>query len=172
MHKALLAILVVIAILIPVLLTNRSETPPPPTNPPANPPVVDSRPTPPKPNAFPSTVTTLAIAESAKMLNSADTTIEDDFSHLELLLSQYRKHLGTGNPVGDNAEITAALLGRNTKGIAYLPSSGPFMDSQGRLLDRWGTPYFFHAITGEHMQIHSAGPDRKLHTDDDVVSEF
>ena len=172
MLKALIAILVIIAILIPVLLTKRSGSPPPPADPTGRPATAESRPAPPKPSAFPTTVTTLAIAESAATLNSADTTIQDDFSHLELLLSQYRKHLGAGNPVGDNAEITAALLGRNAKGIALLPSSGPFIDSQGRLLDRWGTPYFFHAISGEHMQIHSAGPDRKLHTDDDVLSEF
>lgn len=117
-------------------------------------------------------ITTLAVAQSARSLNAAETRIEDDFSTLQLLLGQYRQHLKAGNPVGDNAEITAALLGNNPKGLAYLPASGPFLDAQGRLIDRWGTPYFFHALSGSHMEIQSAGPDRQHHTDDDLRSEF
>jgi hypothetical protein len=39
------------------------------------------------------------------------------------------------------------------------------------LIDRWGTPYFFHALSGEHMEIHSAGPDRQFHSADDLRGE-
>ena len=170
MQKALIAILVIVAILVTVLLTQPKNAPVPATDPAAEK-ALTKESKPPQPKPFPQT-TTLAIAEYARNLNSEGSTIHDDFSHILLLLSQYRQHLGTGNPVGDNAEVTAALLGRNAKGIAYLPDTGDFMDSQGRLLDRWNTPYFFHAISGQRMQIHSAGPDRKLHTTDDVVSEF
>ena len=171
MQKALVVLVVFVAILVAVLLTQPQDAPASATDPAVEKPLAKPS-KPPQPNPFPETTTTLAIAEYAGNLNSESSTIHDDFSHILLLLSQYRRHLGTGNPVGDNAEVTAALLGRNAKGIAYLPASGSFMDSQGRLLDRWGTPYFFHAITGQRMQIHSAGPDRKLHTTDDAMSEF
>jgi hypothetical protein len=37
------------------------------------------------------------------------------------------------------------------------------------MIDRWGTPYFFHQISATSMEIHSAGPDRKMGTEDDIV---
>ena len=118
----------------------------------------------------PPSVTTLPVAESASALNSPGQSAEDDLAHLDLLFSQYRQTFG-GNPVGENDEITAALLGGNPKRLAWLPPSGRFLDSSGHLIDRWGTPYFFHAISGNRMEIVSAGPDRKLHTPDDLKSQ-
>ncbi len=169
MKKALIALVVIAALIIALVL--RQPEPEKPDAPTASK-TTHTKTPPPTPSARPKKVTTLGIASMATSLNTAETTIEEDFSTLQVLLSEYRKHLKTGNPVGDNAEITAALLGRNPKSIAYLPASGSFMDEEGRLIDRWGTPYFFHAISGEFMQIHSAGPDRKLHTADDLKSEF
>jgi hypothetical protein len=49
-----------------------------------------------------------------------------------------------------------------------LPPDLASIDAQGRLLDRWGTPYFFHAVSRTELEIRSAGPDGKLGTDDDV----
>ena len=109
----------------------------------------------------------LAIASQSTLLNSVETTVQDDIAIVAELLREYRRHLG-GNPVGENDEITAALLGANPKHLACLPP-GPaaWLDGSGRLLDRWGTPYFFHALTGSDMEIISAGPDRELFTTDD-----
>ena len=135
------------------------------------PPTPPQRKTPPPPPGIPDTpVVTLPIAASAANLNSAETTAQEDISTIDLVLSQYRKQLG-GNPVGENEEITAALLGRNTKRLGYLPADIPAVDPAGRLIDRWGTPYFFHALSGSHMEISSAGPDRKHHTEDDLHGE-
>ena len=36
-------------------------------------------------------------------------------------------------------------------------------------VDPWGTPYFFHQLSSTEMEIRSAGPDKRLWTDDDVV---
>lgn len=111
---------------------------------------------------------TLPVATEAARLNAAGLTAMDDIAILQVLLGEYRRHLG-GNPVGDNDEIAAALLGRNLKRLACLPAKGgPFLDTGGRLIDRWGTPYFFHALSGSEMEIISAGPDRTLHTSDDI----
>jgi hypothetical protein len=112
----------------------------------------------------------LPIAETAASLNSPETTAAEDIATLDLLISQFRKHQG-GNPVGENDEITAALLGKNPKNLGYLSENGSYIDSGGRLTDRWGTPYFFHAISGERMEIISAGSDLRHHTADDVASE-
>ena len=40
---------------------------------------------------------------------------------------------------------------------------------EGELVDAWGTPYFFHQISGSEMEIHSAGPDKIMWTSDDLV---
>ncbi len=116
--------------------------------------------------------TVLPIALEAARLNAADHTAQDDIEIIAELLREYRRHYA-GNPVGDNEEITAALLGRNPKRLACLPAGpGAWLDSAGRLLDRWGTPYFFHALSGNELEIISAGPDRSLFTADDLRGGF
>ena len=74
-----------------------------------------------------------------------------------------------GNPVGLNAEITRALTGRNRAGLALIPTNHPAIGPQGELVDRWGRPYFFHALSSRHMQVRSSGPDQRMWTGDDVV---
>jgi hypothetical protein len=75
------------------------------------------------------------------------------------------------NPVGTNPEITAALMGKNPKQINFIPAeSGLHVDANGALLDGFGTPLFFHQISGHEMEIRSAGEDRKMWTFDDQVA--
>jgi hypothetical protein len=82
---------------------------------------------------------------------------------------QYAQVYG-GNPVGVNSEITAALIGDNPKHINFItPDSGLRVNDQGEMVDAWGTPLFFHQLSGHDMEIHSAGPDRKMWTYDDLV---
>lgn len=124
----------------------------------------------PTPNPKPSSITILPVSETAATLNSPHTTVQDDLSTLDFLLSQYRRFSG-GNPVGANDEITSALMGGNSKRLAFINPDGAPLDSEGQLLDRWGTPYFFHAISGERMEVISAGPDLRHYTADDVKSD-
>lgn len=74
-----------------------------------------------------------------------------------------------GYPTGLNVEITNALLGKNQKKIALLPQSHPRINSQGELVDQWNTPYQFHLQSLQQMSVRSAGPDRELFTEDDVI---
>jgi hypothetical protein len=75
------------------------------------------------------------------------------------------------NPVGDNAEITAALSGKNLKQVNFLrDDDGLRKNDKGELLDAWGTPFFFHQVSGKVMEIRSAGEDRKMWTFDDLVT--
>jgi hypothetical protein len=77
-----------------------------------------------------------------------------------------------GNPVGTNPEITAALSGKNPKQINFIDNNaGMRVNDQGEMIDPWGTPYFFHQISGSEMEIHSAGPDRIMWTADDLVAQ-
>ncbi|HXU77508.1 MAG TPA: hypothetical protein VN794_13130 [Methylomirabilota bacterium] len=75
-----------------------------------------------------------------------------------------------GNPVGTNPEITAALNGKNPKQAKFLRAeSGMRINGSGELVDPWGTPLFFHQLSGAETEIHSAGPDKKMWTEDDIV---
>lgn len=116
----------------------------------------------------PSHVVMLPIAADAIRLNAPGGNCRDDIAFLDLVISQYGRLLD-GNPVGDNRAISAALRGDNPKGIAFLPSKGAFLDADEHLVDRWGTPYFFHAIASQRMDIVSAGPDREFWTADDIT---
>jgi hypothetical protein len=83
---------------------------------------------------------------------------------------QYGQMFG-GNPVGTNPEITSQLSGNNPKHINFLNAeAGMRVNENGELVDAWGTPYFFHQLSGTDMEIHSAGPDRIMWTADDLVS--
>jgi hypothetical protein len=112
-------------------------------------------------------VTVLPVASqlSTQLLNEEGPP-EDELDAVSQLLYFYRQGFGE-NPVGDNGDLVAALLGENGKKAAYLTRDCPAL-VDGKLVDRWGTPYWFHAKSGREMEIVSAGPDRELFTGDDL----
>lgn len=124
-------------------------------------------PTTPRPAPSPKKITLMPIAASTSVLHGDNQSPEDDLSLIHSLLRFHRKALGS-NPIGLNDEITAALTGRNAKGAATLPTDHPAISKDGELLDRWGTPYRFHAYSKKLMEVQSAGPDRKFFTEDDL----
>lgn len=120
--------------------------------------------TPPTTPAPPAELSTLA-----DLLNAPSKNIRDDLRVVSEILETFRTNFPrTGNPVGTNAEITAVLAGNNKLQLALIPADHPAINrSTGELLDRWGTPFFFHAESGSRMEVRSAGPDKKHHTADD-----
>ena len=112
----------------------------------------------------------LEISDLAKDLNMPAADILADLRILHACLENFRTNFPRdGNPVGSNAEITAALTGQNKLRYAVIPPNHPAINRAGELCDRWGTPFFFHAESATRMEIRSAGPDRKMWTEDDVV---
>lgn len=87
---------------------------------------------------------------------------------VNLMIRDYRTMAGE-NPVGTNAEIMAAVMGDNPKNAKLGPPEGAQLNEKGELIDRWGTPYFFHQLSKTHMEIRSAGPDKVMWTADDPV---
>jgi hypothetical protein len=85
---------------------------------------------------------------------------------VQLKLRNFRDVVGE-NPVGTNAEIVAAMLGDNAKQTRVGTPENQQINDKGELVDRWGTPYFFHQVSKTHMEIRSAGPDRVMWTSDD-----
>jgi hypothetical protein len=74
-----------------------------------------------------------------------------------------------GNPVGTNAEITKTLQGDNLRRVNFLGKDSQRINANGELVDAWGTPYFFHQLSARQMEIRSAGPDKRMWTEDDIV---
>ena len=136
-----------------------AEIPVPPTPPAAVLPAVPVPATtaPPATRVLPGSVTEIPVAaeDIAEDLNAVDATMRNfQAIHGE-------------NPIGSNAEITAALLGNNLKQIKLEVPAGSRVNGQGEMCDRWGTPYFFHQVSATEMEIRSAGPDRKMWSEDD-----
>lgn len=93
---------------------------------------------------------------------------EDDLFIIQSLLRYYCKAFEQ-NPIGENDEIVAALTGNNAKHVILIKPDHPFIKN-GQLLDRWGTPYYFHALSSTSMEVRSAGKDKELYSEDDVTS--
>ena len=103
-------------------------------------------------------------------LGAPGGTIGADLTMLVTLFEDWRSFFpGDGNPWGSNAEITAALLGKNRRHLVFVGEAHRALNADGELCDRWGTPFRFHALGGDRMEIRSAGPDKKFGTDDDAV---
>ena len=105
----------------------------------------------------------------ADNLNSPTRDVHADLRIVNAIFAAYRGALHEENPVGENVEITRALTGRNKLGFAFIPVDCPALNAKGELCDRWGSPYFFHQLSGQRMEIRSAGPDKRLWTADDEI---
>jgi hypothetical protein len=108
-------------------------------------------------------------SELANGLNQANTDVHSDLRIIDSIFVAYRGAVRDEDPVGENADITAALMGRNKLGFAFITPDCKALNSKGELCDRWGTPYFFHQLSGQRMEVRSAGPDHKMWTADDEV---
>lgn len=127
----------------------------------------------PRAQAVPGTAAAVAIppAGPAQPPEMTDVPPETAVENMSRAIHQYGQMFG-GNPVGTNPEITKQLNGGNPKHINFITAAaGMRVDDSGELVDPWGTPYFFHQISGSDTEIRSAGPDKIMYTADDIVKE-
>ena len=71
-------------------------------------------------------------------------------------------------PLSANEDWADLFRGKNAAREEFLPARHIALNTKGQLVDRWATPLFFHALGGGRYEIHSAGPDKKLWTSDDL----
>jgi hypothetical protein len=112
--------------------------------------------------------TPVPLAKAAPRPPTPDDPAMLEIDRVSLMIRDYRTLAGE-NPVGTNAEIMAALMGDNPKHARLGPPDGARLNEKGELLDRWGTPYFFHQLSRDHMEIRSAGEDKVMWTEDDPI---
>ena len=111
---------------------------------------------------------TTATATAPEVAPLPAATVLDN---MRVVIHNYGATFGE-NPVGNNAEITAALAGKNPKQINFIREvAGLRVNENGELVDAYSTPFFFHQLSGKVMEIHSAGEDRKLWTFDDLMTK-
>lgn len=111
-------------------------------------------------------------------LLAADGSPAEDLASLRDLVENH-VHSGLGGAAGEsggggrgiafNEDLIPALADRDALGEAALPADHPAI-REGRLIDRWGTPWQVHPLASDLIQVRSAGPDRRLYTADDLVS--
>ena len=111
-----------------------------------------------------------AIAVGTETNALADLPPATVLDKTRVVIHNYHAAFGE-NPVGTNPEITAALKGKNPKQINFVEDSGLRVNEKGELIDGYGTPFFFHQISGQEMEIRSAGQDHVMWTADDLVTK-
>ncbi len=104
----------------------------------------------------------------ADRLNAPDGTLHEDLRIVAALLENHDSALGSV-PVGNNAEITASLSGRNALRHAPLPAEHAAISAEGELIDRWGRAFIFHPVSRHNIEVRSRGPDGEAYTADDAV---
>ncbi len=102
---------------------------------------------------------------------SSTGSIQKDLEILNKTFNVYWRLLKTPDEIrlDSNASIVKTLTGDNRESFAFIDKESPFINDEGELLDRWGTPIAFHPISVTNIETRSAGPDRKFYTDDDSV---
>ncbi len=154
-----------------------SAVPPPaelPAPPPAAPvpeaPPPEPPPVPVTPPSEPGSARALRANPAALGPREEEDPAQTEADSIALNIRQYALRFG-GNPVGANAEIVKELNGGNPKNARYLPAELMRLNDQGELIDKWGTPYFFHQESSDKMEVRSAGPDKQLYTTDDYIAQ-
>jgi hypothetical protein len=75
----------------------------------------------------------------------------------------------TGNyPQGQNSDVAKALLGENDFKVRFIEWPRTWLASDGTLLDGWGVPLYVD-VQKTTVKLRSAGPNRTLWDEDDVV---
>ncbi len=137
----------------------------------APPPSVQTEPLPPVPKLLPARQATAESPVSSwERLLAIDGSPAEDRSSLNDIITNYLQSAphSVRLPLGTNDEITRALTDSDTLGTSAIPTSHPAIVS-GQLVDRWGSPWHFHQLAADVIDVRSSGPDRKPFTADDVV---
>ena len=135
-----------------------------------------------KPNVEPPTIpvqqpTTNTTSSSANppphplstALGASQTSLQQEPAIVLDLLNAWRRSTGRYPVAEDNAALIRQLTQSSGNRPPLLNPNHPRINPDGVLVDGWGTPYFFHHISANYMEVRSAGPDRLLYSEDDLV---
>ncbi|MDQ8187300.1 hypothetical protein [Pelagicoccus sp. SDUM812002] len=124
----------------------------------------------PSPPTTDKAATTSTRINALAQLNQPNNDPQTDIRIIEHLLEQVHTVFHE-LPTGEHDEIVAFLRGANPRGIQYIPDNDPNLNDDGKVIDRWGTPFFFHTLSRHRIEVRSAGPDQLHWSEDDVITE-
>ncbi|WP_395747844.1 hypothetical protein [Prosthecobacter sp.] len=104
---------------------------------------------------------------------AANSSVQQDLALVSHVLENFALLVKGDDPLplGANEEIAAALRGRNRMRLKFVPETSAIFNAKGQIVDRWGVPLYFHAVSHDRVEIRSAGPDKVMWTLDDVQRE-
>ena len=108
-----------------------------------------------------------ARAWSTFQTNAKTAKFNDDVENLFVGLQKFKEHVGA-YPIGSNAEIAKALMGKNAKNVIILVGRKNEVNDKGEFVDPWGTPLRIY-FSDTAVLVRSAGPNRRF--DDSTVME-
>ena len=68
-----------------------------------------------------------------------------------------------------NEDLASFLLGKNNYKTPCVSADSHIFNEKGLIVDRWQTPIHIHTISNDRFEIRSAGPDRKIFSEDDFI---
>lgn len=98
-------------------------------------------------------------------VNARTAAFNENVDNLFYALQQYKERVGS-YPVGNNAEVAAALQGHNARNLIILVGRKQDLNNKGEFVDPWGTPLRIY-FSGEGILVRSAGPNKRF--DDSTV---
>jgi hypothetical protein len=101
---------------------------------------------------------------------TAGSTPQNDLTLMSRLMDNYTLLVKASAqlPMSANEDWAAAFRGKNPAHERFLPDNHVALNTESQVVDRWQTPLFFHALGGHRFELRSAGPDKKLWTEDDI----
>jgi hypothetical protein len=100
----------------------------------------------------------VAQAWTLKRTDEKVVKFNTDCDNLIMGIQQYREFVGS-YPVGNNAQVSKALLGQTEKKVLILAVRRTDLNDKGEIMDPWGTPLQFYFSHNEVL-IRSAGPNK------------
>ena len=110
-------------------------------------------------------------AEAAAQLHDPNAEPLDDLFIVEELIGYHLRMFNSVPGGGENVDIMRHMMGGNERRVALISPDHPAINESGELVDRWGTPFHFHQLSRRQLDVRSAGPDKELWTEDDVLIE-
>lgn len=105
----------------------------------------------------------------AASLGTASIPPEREPEILFEILEAYRRVTGSFPVAEDNRHMMTLLTSGLHSMPGVFPQTHPRRNAGGEITDGWGTPYFFHHISSQQIEVRSAGPDRIFYTPDDII---
>jgi hypothetical protein len=74
-------------------------------------------------------------------------------------------------PMGEFPAMIVTLSGQNPSNIVFIDLDPEYIDTAGRYVDYWRTPYRIELTVSNSLILGSAGPNRAFGDGDDIVVE-